>query len=123
MKSAVMQADGALDTLTWKRRLESMGQNDAPRLNEGKGGEVDAICQPGELTDRGRETTLALGQRLRKLYVEQLGFLPSMMDAQVASKVNLRSTPIPRALESVQQAYTGLYPATFRSPGTYTDGY
>jgi len=30
----------------------------------------------GELTDQGRVTTLALGQRLRRLYVDQLGFLP-----------------------------------------------
>jgi hypothetical protein len=31
--------------------------------------------QPGELTDRGRETTFALGQRLRHLYVDQLGYV------------------------------------------------
>lgn len=30
----------------------------------------------GELTDRGRETTLQLGQRLRRLYMDQLNFLP-----------------------------------------------
>ncbi len=36
---------------------------------------ADPNSLPGELTDRGRETTLALGQRLRTLYVNQLGFL------------------------------------------------
>lgn len=35
---------------------------------------------PGELTDRGRETTLALGRRLRHLYVEQLGFVRNSSD-------------------------------------------
>jgi len=30
----------------------------------------------GELTDRGRETTLQLGQRLRALYMDRLKFLP-----------------------------------------------
>ena len=34
----------------------------------------------GELTDQGRITTSALGRRLRKLYVEQLGFLPSTLE-------------------------------------------
>jgi acid phosphatase len=34
----------------------------------------------GELTDRGRETTAALGGRLRKLYVDQLGYLPKSLD-------------------------------------------
>lgn len=117
MRSAVINPDGSLDTLHWKRRIESLGKDDVPLLNAGKKGEVDAICQPGELTDRGRETTLALGQRIRRLYVEQLGFLPSHMDAVSAHQVTLRATPIPRALESVQQAFIGLYPASARAPG------
>ena len=33
----------------------------------------------GELTDQGRMTTTQLGQRIRKLYVEQLGFLPQTL--------------------------------------------
>ncbi|KAK5163478.1 uncharacterized protein LTR77_010660 [Saxophila tyrrhenica] len=117
MRSAVINADGSPDTLQWRRRIESLGQNNSPTLNAGPKGEVDAICQPGELTDRGRETTLALGQRIRRLYVDQLGFLSSGLDAASASQVTLRATPIPRALESVQQAYVGLYPATTRAPG------
>ncbi|KAL6871937.1 histidine phosphatase superfamily [Trichoderma novae-zelandiae] len=61
------------------------------------------------LTDRGRETTYALGTRLRRLYVDHLGFLPaSIRDA--SSFMYLRATPIPRALESMQQAFLGLYP-------------
>lgn len=116
MRSAVLSADGTLDTLQWKRRIESLG-TDGPTLNAGVKGEVDAICQPGELTDRGRETRLALGQRIRMLYVDQLGFLSGHMDATSASQVTLRATPIPRALESVQQAYLGLYPPFARSTG------
>ena len=34
----------------------------------------------GELTDQGRITTGALGGRLRRLYVDQLGFLPRTLD-------------------------------------------
>lgn len=72
-----------------------------------------APSQPGELTDKGRETTLALGQRLRHLYVEQLAFLPSTLFSP--NSVHLRASPIPRALESAQQAFYGLYPPHFQS--------
>lgn len=54
LKSAALAADGAWDTLSWKRRLETLGKNDTPYLAAGPAGEIDAICQPGELTDRGR---------------------------------------------------------------------
>ncbi|KAK3699792.1 hypothetical protein LTR37_016301 [Vermiconidia calcicola] len=117
MSSTVLQADGTRDTLQWKRRLQAPGEGDAPTLLAGSKGEIDAVCQPGELTDRGRETTLALGQRIRKLYVEQLGFLPSTIDQSSASGVYLRATPIQRALESVQQAFVGLYPPSARAAG------
>ena len=117
LKSAILEADGSMDSLQWQRRMESMGKDDVPQLNKGAKGEVEAICQPGELTDRGRETTLALGERIRKLYVEQLGYIPANLDAASASEVYLRATPIPRALESVQQAFTGLYPPSTRSSG------
>ena len=70
---------------------------------------------PGELTDTGRRTTLELGERLRKLYVEQLGFLPRVLEQE--GLVTLRATPIQRALESVQQVYQGLYPSDKRGQG------
>lgn len=112
----ILSADRSWDTLHWQRRLEAFGSNDAPVLAAGPKGETVAICQPGELTDRGRETTLALGQRFRKLYIDQLGFLPGGLAAASSQTVYLRSTPIQRALESTQQAFTGLYPPASRSP-------
>lgn len=69
--------------------------------------------QAGELTDKGRETTFTLGQRLRHLYVEQLGFLPKIKSN--AEDMYLRASPIPRALESMQQAFMGMYPASART--------
>ena len=69
--------------------------------------------QPGELTDKGRETTLALGERLRHLYVDQLGFMPKLISD--ADMIYLRATPISRALESVQQTFWGMYPPTART--------
>jgi acid phosphatase len=68
---------------------------------------------PGELTDKGRETTLALGQRLRHLYVDQLQFMPRLISD--SDMIYLRATPIPRALESVQQAFWGFYPPSART--------
>lgn len=65
-----------------------------------------------ELTDKGRQTTLSLGRRLRHLYVHQLGFLPEVVSD--SNMIYLRSSPWPRALESLQQAFTGLYPADKR---------
>lgn len=65
------------------------------------------------MTDQGRASTLALGQRLRGLYVDQLGFMPTVL--QDANHMYLRATPIPRALESVQQTFYGLYPPSARA--------
>lgn len=101
------------DSLQWRRRLERFGEDDGPIIAAGPGGEVDGICQLGELTDKGRETTYALGQRLRKLYIDQLGFMPKLIaDADL---IYLRATPLPRALESVQQTFWGMYPLTART--------
>lgn len=73
------------------------------------------IChsQLGELTDKGRETTLALGGRLRRLYVDQLGFMPKIISD--ADMIYLRATPMQRALDSVQQSFIGMYPLSART--------
>ncbi|KAM0349348.1 hypothetical protein ACHAPU_003757 [Fusarium lateritium] len=109
-----------LTALEWKRRIETFGTDDAPIVATGRNGELDAICDMGMLTDRGRETTYNLGQRLRRLYVDQLGFLPEnlVVDTDTAA-IYLRATPIPRALESLQQAFYGLYPPSFRASGLH----
>ncbi|KAF2749384.1 phosphoglycerate mutase-like protein [Sporormia fimetaria CBS 119925] len=101
------------DHLKYRRRLETFGMNDEPVIASGPNGEFDAVCQPGELTDRGRETTLALGQRLRRLYVDQLNFMPALISD--SDMIYLRATPVKRALESVQQAFWGFYPLSART--------
>ncbi|KAK2801287.1 hypothetical protein FQN51_005387 [Onygenales sp. PD_10] len=68
---------------------------------------------PGELTDEGRQSTYALGQRLRYLYIDQLGFMPSIRSG--TEDMYLRTTPIPRALESLQQVFWGMYPPEART--------
>ncbi|KAF1942959.1 phosphoglycerate mutase-like protein [Clathrospora elynae] len=101
------------DQLKYRRRLETFAKDDGPVIASGPKGEFDAICQPGELTDKGRETTLALGERLRHLYVDQLGFMPKLIST--SDMIYLRATPIPRALESLQQAFSGFYPPSART--------
>ncbi|KAI4124953.1 MAG: hypothetical protein LQ338_004536 [Usnochroma carphineum] len=73
----------------------------------------DSRTQLGELTDKGRETTLALGERVRHLYVDQLGFMPKILSD--ADMIYLRATPMQRALDSVQQAFVGMYPLSART--------
>ncbi|KAH7363666.1 histidine phosphatase superfamily [Pyrenochaeta sp. MPI-SDFR-AT-0127] len=101
------------DQLKYRRRIETFGADDGPVIASGPKGEFDGICQPGELTDKGRETTTAVGQRLRHLYIEQLGFMPKLIAG--SDMIYLRATPIPRALESVQQAFWGFYPPSSRT--------
>ncbi|KAJ9662765.1 hypothetical protein H2198_001214 [Neophaeococcomyces mojaviensis] len=101
------------DSLQWRRRLERFGEDDGPIIAAGPDGEVDGICQFGELTDKGRETTYDLGKRLRNLYIDQLQFMPKLISD--ADMIYLRATPLPRALESVQQTFWGMYPLTART--------
>ena len=70
------------------------------------------------LTDVGRVTTHELGKRLRTLYVDRLKFLPETVDS--TDFLYLRATAVPRALESLQQSFSGLYPAHTRLPGFQT---
>jgi acid phosphatase len=99
--------------LEWRRRLETFGPDDDPVIASGPHGQVDAVCNLGELTDQGRRSTHALGRRLRHLYVNQLKFMPSMISD--ADMIYLRATPIPRALESLQEAFWGMYPSQTRT--------
>lgn len=100
----------------WKRHLETFASDDddSPKLVWGPHGNVDNICDNGTLTDQGRQSTHALGARLRDLYVDKLRFLPGTITS--TDWMYLRATPIPRARESLQQAFLGLYPDESRAP-------
>ncbi|EIW55519.1 phosphoglycerate mutase-like protein [Trametes versicolor FP-101664 SS1] len=67
-------------------------------------------CLLGELTDVGRESTYNFGSSLRKLYVDKLKFLPDVVNSN--DELYLRSTNMPRTIESLQQITHGLYPMT-----------
>ncbi|KAI3401293.1 hypothetical protein diail_11999 [Diaporthe ilicicola] len=117
LRNVVLEANRdrvTFSALEWKKRLESFGEGtDAPTLATGATGGVDDICEMGMLTDKGRETTHSLGRRLRELYVDRLGFLPNIIDS--AELMYLRATPVPRALESLQQTFVGMYPENKRT--------
>ncbi|KAI1001714.1 hypothetical protein K3495_g6484 [Podosphaera aphanis] len=116
MISSVLEAsedNHQWSTLQWKRQFETFGQNDASIPSTGPRGEADSICNMGELTDKGRITTYNLGQRLRHLYIDQLKFMPPTLEN--TDKIYLRATPIPRALESLQQVFRGMYPVSKRA--------
>lgn len=113
MVSAVLDpASASWTTLDWRRRFETFTASDNQTPMLGGGATVDNLCELGQLTDKGRETTTALGARLRRLYVDQLGFLPETLTT--TENMYLRSTPMPRAMESMQQALHGLYPTGTR---------
>ncbi|GAM87440.1 hypothetical protein ANO11243_054640 [Dothideomycetidae sp. 11243] len=117
MRSVLLSPNGDWDYMTFRRNLETFnGKDDSPVLAETMAHENGGICLPGELTDTGRRTTLALGSRLRNLYIERLNFLPATLSQSTQAQLYLRATPIPRALESVQQAFLGLYPESSREP-------
>ncbi len=104
----------SFDALEWKRHLETFGDNDAPVLARGPAQQADTICDMGSLTDQGRRSTYDLGVRLRTLYVDRLGFLPRSITS--TDGLYLRATPVPRALESLHQAFSALYPPSARDP-------
>ncbi|KAM5532142.1 hypothetical protein V8D89_014167 [Ganoderma adspersum] len=72
-------------------------------------------CLLGELTDTGRESTYNLGSGLRKLYVDRLKFLPDVVRSN--DEIYLRSTNMPRTIESLQQIIHGLYPVSKSASG------
>lgn len=69
-----------------------------------------STCLLGELTDKGRTTTYLLGKKLRELYCDRLGFMPSIT---TVDQLYLRASPMPRALESLQQVVHGYYPPQY----------
>ena len=97
----------------WRRHLETFDSNDNPVLVSGPRGEIEGMCNLGGLTDQGRRSSQALGAYLRNLYVDQLQFLPSTLSDP--ETVYLRATRIPRALESLQETFWGMYHPNSRS--------
>lgn len=61
----------------------------------------------GQLTPLGMRQEFELGVQLRKQYIEQDHFLPTIYDMNA---INVRSSGIPRTMMSAQSLLLGLYP-------------
>ncbi|KAF2168555.1 hypothetical protein M409DRAFT_21306 [Zasmidium cellare ATCC 36951] len=70
-------------------------------------------CDAGQLTALGSHRMNYVGQVLRQVYVNTLGFLPDWMD----SSFQISHTYIWRTRESVENLMAGLYPLQYRAPG------
>jgi len=64
-------------------------------------------CSTGRLTRIGAKQHQQLGAYYRKRYVSEMGILPSTFDN---SKVQIRSTDVPRTVLSAENFITGMYP-------------
>lgn len=66
----------------------------------------------GELTDLGRASSHLIGTRLRKLYIDKLGFLPDRLSPSDEAMVYFRSTNMSRTIQSLEGVVRGLLPQT-----------
>lgn len=96
-------------TLAYGRVFESFGADDAPTLTAAS----DHLCNYSELTDIGRGQMLNLGKSLRRLYVDHLGLLPSVLTDP--RTVLFRASPIERAQVSLHHVMHGLLPPEARA--------
>ena len=62
----------------------------------------------GELTEKGKQQHLALGEKLRKRYIEEEKLLPR---EYTNGSIYIRSTGYSRAIMSAESLLTGLYPS------------
>ncbi|TFK41610.1 histidine phosphatase superfamily [Crucibulum laeve] len=95
---AGLSTDGVIDEILYHKKM----------VERPDGTVTEGECLLGELTDLGRQTTFNFGDSLRRLYVQKLGFLPDILETK--GQIYLRSTNMPRTMESLQQVVHGLYP-------------
>ncbi|KAI9326799.1 histidine phosphatase superfamily [Obelidium mucronatum] len=76
------------------------------------------LCHPGQLTDKGKQTLLTLGNSIREKYTDSLHFLPSILTPHFTThNLYVRSTGYIRTIESVQYLLGGLFPFQTRELG------
>jgi acid phosphatase len=114
-RQTIMTPSGEFQSLRYRRRLEQPDSTGRLKSFAEKGTRSWSPNSPSsvltcsvatELTNRGRQTTLALGQRIRKLYVDQLKFLPKTLDDE--DTVYIRYALYPRKLNLGRRIHVGL---------------
>ncbi|OMJ19978.1 putative acid phosphatase [Smittium culicis] len=78
-----------------------------------------STCGWGQLSDVGWNTMRKTGEYIRNLYIDRLGFLPKSADELNNNDLLLRTTDYSRALESIHQVISGLYPIKDSSPNKH----
>eukprot|EP01112_Ceratiomyxa_fruticulosa_P021415 TRINITY_DN7520_c0_g1_i1.p1 TRINITY_DN7520_c0_g1~~TRINITY_DN7520_c0_g1_i1.p1 ORF type:complete len:416 (-),score=52.09 TRINITY_DN7520_c0_g1_i1:182-1429(-) len=69
-------------------------------------------CNLGQLTSKGYDQHYRLGAKLRNLYVDTYKFLSANFDP---TEVWVRSTDVPRTIQSAQGLLNGFYPRIFQN--------
>ncbi|EPS97439.1 hypothetical protein FOMPIDRAFT_1025048 [Fomitopsis schrenkii] len=114
LHAAVASASPAIPGMKGDREAQYQESVQTVRVVERSDGTATpGECLLGELTDVGRQTTYDYGRALRQLYIDKLGFLPDV--ARSHDDIYLRSTNVPRTIESLQQVIHGLYPDSRRT--------
>lgn len=93
-----------------ERRMEDRNQ-----FHSWSDDRVPGQCLFGQLTDKGRETLYEIGKKLRKIYVDEMRFLPVEFSDSTQKSFYLRTTDYPRTMESLQHLLGGLYPPQTRT--------
>ncbi|KAK0526867.1 hypothetical protein OC835_005150 [Tilletia horrida] len=113
MRANVLQLSAgqpAVDTLPFQRVVEAGPSKLVPDT-----GSFTGECLPGELTNLGRMSSFEIGTKLRRLYIDRLGFLPEIVSVQDQDLFMFRSTNMSRTIETCQQTIAGLLPTHART--------
>ncbi|KAL1925329.1 uncharacterized protein VTP21DRAFT_212 [Calcarisporiella thermophila] len=77
----------------------------------------NGTCSVGQLTKKGMDQHVELGQSLRRLYIDKLKFIPSDFDNQPS--IFVRATQVWRVRQSVESLLSGLYPHKHVAANSY----
>eukprot|EP01118_Nematostelium_gracile_P017605 TRINITY_DN7581_c0_g1_i1.p1 TRINITY_DN7581_c0_g1~~TRINITY_DN7581_c0_g1_i1.p1 ORF type:complete len:388 (+),score=98.97 TRINITY_DN7581_c0_g1_i1:31-1194(+) len=74
---------------------------------------LDISCDPGQLTPLGKFQMQEIGQKIRRLFIDEVKLLGNELNEH---EVLARSTPVQRTQESLQHVFNGLYPHSKHPP-------
>jgi len=74
-------------------------------------------CELGQLTEKGYQQHISLGSQIRELYINQYNFLEAQLNLD---DIWVRSTDVPRTIQSVMGNFWGIYPPEPRPDGNIT---
>ncbi|KAI9783070.1 MAG: hypothetical protein M1839_004239 [Geoglossum umbratile] len=117
MTSAVLSddPDSEWDQLKWRRRLETFGEDDDPAIAAGPKGKMDAIWQDPPTHRLRTPNDIEAWPPLAAPVHRAIGFY-ARQNRRCRRDIPT-CNPLPRALESLQQSFWGMYPRSAWLPG------